>query len=74
MYERHVTISGVTATSGKELCGINSNYGDSCTITTTTANDVDDVCVTYDGTDDNSQEPEENSDNGSGCDGTFCVC
>lgn len=74
MYERHVILDGVTASSGKELCGINSNYGDTCTITGTTADDVDDVCVTYSGTDDNSQEPAENTDNGTGCDGTYCVC
>lgn len=54
--------------------GINSNYGDSCTLTDYTADDVDDVCVTYTGTDDNDEEPEENDDNGGGCDGTYCIC
>ena len=33
MSERTVTISGVTAVSGKSLAGINSNYGDTATIT-----------------------------------------
>lgn len=54
--------------------GINSNYGDSCTITDTTTDGVKDVCVTYTGTDNNDEEPEKNDDNGDGCDGTYCVC
>lgn len=33
MYERTVTLSGVTAVQGKSLVGINSNYGDTATIT-----------------------------------------
>lgn len=33
MSERTVTISGVTAVSGKSLAGINSNYGDTAAIT-----------------------------------------
>ncbi|POS78921.1 pectate lyase [Diaporthe helianthi] len=74
MYERHFSISGSTATDGKTICGINSNYGDSCTITDTTTDGVKDVCVTYTGTDDNDKEPVKNSDNGDGCDGSFCVC
>ncbi|KAJ0107521.1 hypothetical protein J7T55_007710 [Diaporthe amygdali] len=74
MYERHITITGSTATDGKTICGINSNYGDSCTITDTTTSGVDDVCVTYTGTDDNDEEPEKNDDNGDGCDGTYCIC
>jgi hypothetical protein len=58
------------ATSGSELAGINSNYGDSATIANSVVTDVTDVCVTYTGTDDNSQEPVEN---GSGNDGTYCI-
>jgi septal ring-binding cell division protein DamX len=63
-------MDGITATSGSELAGINSNYGDSATFTNIVVSDVDDICVTYTGTDDNSQEPSEN---GSGADGTYCI-
>ncbi|KUJ16764.1 pectate lyase, partial [Mollisia scopiformis] len=70
MYERHVIMDGITATDGSELAGINSNYGDSATITNSALTDVSDVCVTYTGTDDNDEEPVEN---GSGNDGTYCI-
>lgn len=50
--------------------GINSNYGDTATLTNIVANSVDDICVTYTGTDDNDEEPEENR---SGPDGTYCI-
>ncbi|KAG8156523.1 hypothetical protein KVR01_013627 [Diaporthe batatas] len=42
--------------------------------TDTKTSGVKDVCVTYDGTEDNDKEPVKNDDNGDGCDGTFCVC
>ncbi|KAI1880187.1 hypothetical protein JX265_001808 [Neoarthrinium moseri] len=70
MYERHVIMSGITATSGKQLAGINTNYGDTATFTNIAVSGVDDICVKYTGTDDNSQEPTEN---GSGADGTYCI-
>ncbi|RDW68056.1 hypothetical protein BP6252_09452 [Coleophoma cylindrospora] len=70
MYERHVIMDGITASSGSELAGINYNYGDSATFTNIVASDVDDVCVTYTGTDDNNEEPSEY---GSGADGTYCI-
>lgn len=81
MYERHVIMDSVTATSGSELAGklshyffstiflflkmlivispgINSNYGDTATLTNIVASNVDDNCVTYTGTDDNDEEPQ----------------
>ena len=58
MYERHVTIHGVIAGTGKTLVGINSNYGDTATITNSCAPDVKDVCVEYEGND-TGDEPEE---------------
>ncbi|KAF4627441.1 hypothetical protein G7Y89_g10714 [Cudoniella acicularis] len=70
MYERHFIIDGLTATDGKEIAGINSSYGDSATITNSQVSGVTDVCITYTGTDDNSEEPVEN---GSGNDGTYCI-
>jgi pectate lyase len=32
MYERHVILNGITASNGKSLVGINSNYGDTATL------------------------------------------
>ncbi|KAI1868212.1 hypothetical protein JX265_007035 [Neoarthrinium moseri] len=70
MHERHVIMSGITASSGSQLAGINSNYGDSATLSDITASNVDDICVTYTGTDNNDEEPVKN---GSGPDGTYCI-
>ncbi|TGO42441.1 hypothetical protein BHYA_0008g00310 [Botrytis hyacinthi] len=70
MYERHVVMDSITATSGKELAGINYNYGDTATFTNIVAKSVKDICVTYTGTDNNSQEPSEY---GSGPDGKYCI-
>ncbi|KAH8593918.1 pectate lyase, partial [Bisporella sp. PMI_857] len=70
MYERHVIMDGISATSGAVLAGINSNYGDTATITNSVANDVDDVCTQFEGTDDNDEEPVEI---GSGADGTYYI-
>lgn len=70
MYERHVIMDGITATDGSELAGINYNYGDSATFTNIVVSGVDDICVTYTGTDDNDEEPSEY---GSGADGTYCI-
>lgn len=50
--------------------GINYNYGDTATLTSITAISVDDICVEYTGTDDNSEEPTEYS---SGADGVYCI-
>lgn len=51
MYERHVIMSGIDATSGSTLAGINDNYGDTATFSSITISDVDNVCVTYTGND-----------------------
>ncbi|KAI1633114.1 pectate lyase [Biscogniauxia mediterranea] len=58
MYERHVIVDSVTATSGSALVGINSNYGDTATLTNIVANDVNDICVEYEGND-TGDEPEK---------------
>jgi hypothetical protein len=73
-YERHVVIDNVVATSpGKVLAGINSNYGDTATISNVTIVDDDDkditICERYKGNDD-GDEPTEL---GSGPDGTYCL-
>lgn len=69
MYERHVIISGVSASGGSVLAGINYNYGDSATFSDVTVSDVDNICVTYEGND-TGDEPTKHS---SGADGTYCV-
>jgi pectate lyase len=55
---RQVIISNVKASSGSELAGINSNYGDVATIANTCATDVKDICVEYEGNN-TGDEPEE---------------
>ncbi|KAG9589914.1 pectate lyase, partial [Aureobasidium melanogenum] len=54
---RKVTINNVKATNGKYLVGINSNYGDTATITNTCASSVKHICQEYKGTNDNDEEP-----------------
>ncbi|KAB2581357.1 Pectate lyase catalytic [Lasiodiplodia theobromae] len=56
---RKITLTNVKAYSGKSLVGINSNYGDVATITDTCATSVKDICVEYEGTNDNDKEPEK---------------
>ncbi|KAF2638127.1 pectate lyase E [Massarina eburnea CBS 473.64] len=48
--ERHVVIKNVKASSGKLLAGINSNFGDSATISGTCATSVKQVCTEFKGT------------------------
>ncbi|KAL2852551.1 putative pectate lyase D [Aspergillus pseudodeflectus] len=63
MYERHVTIEGVTAVEGSStLVGINSNYGDTATIKSDTCVEgVETVCAEYEGND-TGDEPEKISE------------
>ncbi|KAF2200235.1 pectate lyase [Delitschia confertaspora ATCC 74209] len=56
-YERHVIIDGVTADNGKLLVGINSNYGDTATITNSCLKStVKEVCEEFKGNN-NGDEP-----------------
>ncbi|KAF2691021.1 polysaccharide lyase family 3 protein [Lentithecium fluviatile CBS 122367] len=48
--ERHVVIKDVKATSGKLLAGINSNFGDTATISGTCATSVSVICEEFEGT------------------------
>ncbi|KAG9124825.1 hypothetical protein FRC07_010105 [Ceratobasidium sp. 392] len=50
-YKRAVTISNIIGSSGSVLAGINSNYGDTATITTSTLQltSVKSICDTYKG-------------------------
>lgn len=58
--ERHVVIRNVVAESGKLLAGINSNFGDSATISSTCATGVKAICTEFEGTTPGN-EPEETS-------------
>ena len=46
---RHVVINNVKASSGKLLAGINSNYGDTATVSSTCGTSVKQVCTEYTG-------------------------
>ena len=65
---RNVVIEGSVAVDGGVLCGINTNYGDTCAITDTCQNNGK-SCDRFEGNDDGS-EPEKI---GSGPDGEFCT-
>lgn len=68
MPQRHVIMDDITATGGSEIVGINSNYGDTATLTNIRVSNVDDICVTYTGND-TGDEPEENGSGPS----EFCI-
>ena len=57
--ERHVIFSDITATEGKLLAGINSNYGDTATFKSIKTSGVKDICEDFKGTDNNDVEPEK---------------
>lgn len=65
---RHIIMNGVVAHDGGVLCGINTNYGDTCTITDCCQDDGE-SCARYTGNDD-GDEPDEI---GEGADGTYCI-
>lgn len=65
---RNVIIDGVKANNGGVLCGINTNYGDTCKITNSCQNSGK-YCDRYQGNSDGS----EPSKIGSGPDGKYCV-
>ncbi|KAI1260720.1 pectate lyase [Xylariaceae sp. FL1019] len=66
--ERHVILDSITASSGSSLVGINSNYGDTATLTNIVVDDVNDICVEYEGND-TGDEPEETSSGPS----SYCI-
>ncbi|KAK4493741.1 hypothetical protein PRZ48_014926 [Zasmidium cellare] len=55
---RNVVIKNVKSSNGKVLAGINSNYGDTATISSTCANSVKQICTEYKGNN-NGNEPSE---------------
>ena len=64
---RHVVINNVVAVDGGVLCGINTNYGDTCTITNS-CQDSGKSCDRYTG----NNTGKEPSKIGSGPDGQYC--
>ncbi len=74
MYERDIVVKDVDVTApGKSLVGINSDYGDTATLSSIRIHGDSgkkiEPCVRYEGNDD-GDEPEEV---GSGPDGEFCL-
>ncbi|KAH0613852.1 uncharacterized protein H6S33_005738 [Morchella sextelata] len=67
-YKRTFVASGVVAVDGSTLAGINTNYGDTATISDTCTSEVTDICQRYTGNDD-GDEPVKT---GAGNDGTYC--
>jgi pectate lyase len=65
---RNVVINNVIGTNGGVLCGINTNYGDTCRITNSCQNSSK-WCDRYTGVS-GSGEPDKI---GSGPDGTYCT-
>ncbi|KAI1264595.1 pectate lyase [Xylariaceae sp. FL1019] len=65
---RHIVIDGVVAVDGGVLCGINTNYGDTCSITDSCQDDGKN-CARYTGNNDGDEPPEI----GTGADGTYCT-
>lgn len=67
-HQRTVTIDGVKASSGKTLVGINSNYGDTATITNSCVDDdVKKICVEYEGNNSGAEPKEISSGPSSAC-------
>ncbi|KXJ97348.1 pectate lyase [Microdochium bolleyi] len=64
---RHVILNGVVAKNGGVLCGINTNYGDTCTINNSCQNNGKN-CDRYTGNNSGAEPPKI----GSGPDGKFC--
>ncbi|OHW97004.1 pectate lyase [Colletotrichum incanum] len=64
---RHVLMDNVIATDGGVLCGINTNYGDTC-IVTNSCQDSNKICDRYTGNNSGAEPPKI----GSGPDGTYC--
>jgi hypothetical protein len=64
---RHIIIDNVLARNGGVLCGINTNYGDTCTISNS-CQDKNKTCDKYEGNN-TGKEPKKIS---SGPDDQFC--
>ena len=69
MYARHSVFSGISATGGKDIAGVNENYNDTATFTNIVAPSSITICQRYTGND-TGAEP---SATGSGPDGKVCI-
>ncbi|KAL2061928.1 hypothetical protein VTL71DRAFT_7306 [Oculimacula yallundae] len=67
--KRHVIMSGITASNGKLLVGVNGNFGDTATIKNSKLSGVKSVCTNFKGVAKGS-EPTEVSE---GADGKTCI-
>lgn len=68
MGERHVIVSGVTAEGGSAaLVGINSNYGDTATITNSCITNTETICQEFEGNDTGDEPTEISSGPSSAC-------
>lgn len=65
---RHIVMNNVLARNGGVLCGINTNYGDTCTVTNS-CQDKNKICDKYTGNN-TGKEPKKIS---SGPDGQYCI-
>jgi hypothetical protein len=68
-YQRNVTVNNVVGETGKDLVGINTNYGDVAHITHVTVSKVPVICDKFTGNDTGAEPPEI----GNGPDGKNCV-
>ena len=68
-YAKHVIISGISALGGKDLAGVNENYGDTATFTNIVAASNIVICQRYTGNDTGAEPPTT----GSGPDGKVCI-
>uniref|UniRef100_L2FK51 Pectate lyase n=1 Tax=Colletotrichum fructicola (strain Nara gc5) TaxID=1213859 RepID=L2FK51_COLFN len=64
---RHIIIDNTIAVNGGVLCGINTNYGDTCVVTNSCQDD-NKICDRYTGNNSGAEPPKI----GSGPDGTYC--
>ncbi|KAF2113994.1 polysaccharide lyase family 3 protein, partial [Lophiotrema nucula] len=68
MYERHVVIDGIVADGGTAtLVGINSNYGDTATITNSCVTNTKNICEEFEGNDTGDEPTEISSGISSSC-------
>ncbi|OHE92749.1 pectate lyase [Colletotrichum orchidophilum] len=65
---RNIILKNVIAKDGGVLCGINTNYGDTCKVTSSCQDD-NKICDRYKGNNNGDEPPKI----GSGPDGTYCV-
>ncbi|KAF2447509.1 polysaccharide lyase family 3 protein [Karstenula rhodostoma CBS 690.94] len=65
--ERHVIIKNVVSQSGKLLAGINSNFGDTATISGTCATGLKAICTEFEGTTPGNEPAETSSGPSNAC-------